>query len=430
MATRAAARIPYGVGRLSGGWWVLVLILAAFVALGVYAYSRQLAEGEVVTGMRDIGTGGGAAWGLYIAFVVYFVGVSFAGITIAALIRLLNLERLKPIARMAEVLTVIALILGSFSILVDLGQPARGIVNLLRYARPQSPFFGTFSLVISGYLFASLIYLYLDGRKDARLCAQRPGRLQWFYRMWAAGYGDTPGERARHSHVSWWLALSILPMLVVAHSTLGFIFGIQPGRPGWFSALQAPGFVVLAGVSGFGLLIVIGAILRRVSGVREHLNIDVFRWLGNFLLVLTLVYLYFLAVELLTTRYIGHAHELAVSDAMIKGEYAWLFWGTVGCLVVAAGLLLFQVAAHRYSLSVIVIAGVLVNLAAIGKRDVIIVPSQTHGTVLPYLSGTYTPSWVEYSVILGLIALGTLLYVIFLKVFPIMEVPETAKGGK
>ncbi len=430
MATRAAARIPYGVGRLSGGWWALVLVLAAFVALGVYAYSRQLVEGEVVTGMRDIGTGGGAAWGMYIAFVVYFVGVSFAGITIAALIRLLNLERLKPIARMAEVMTVIALILGTFSILVDLGQPARGIINLLRYARPQSPFFGTFSLVISGYLFASLIYLYLDGRKDARLCAQLPGKLQWFYRLWAAGYRDTPGERARHHRVSKWLALSILPLLVVATSTQGFIFGIQPGRPGWFGALQAPGFVVLAGMSGVGLLIVIGALLRRVSGVREHLNIDVFRWLGNFLLLLTLVYLYFLVAELLTSRYIGHAHEVAVSNAMISGAYAWLFWGTVGFLVVAVALLLVQVAVRRYSLSLYVIAGVLVNLAAMGKRGVFVVPSQTHGTVLPYLSGYYSPTWVEYSVILGLIALGTLLYVIFIKVFPIMEVPESAKGGK
>jgi molybdopterin-containing oxidoreductase family membrane subunit len=380
--------------------------------------------------MRDIGTMGGAAWGLYIAFVVYFIGVSFAGITVAALIRLLNLERLKPIARMAEVLTVIALILGAFSILVDLGQPARGIINLFRYARPQSPFFGTFSLVISGYLFASLVYLYLDGRRDAALSAQRPGRLQSFYRLWAAGYRDTPGERKRHAHTSWWLALSILPMLVIAHSTLGLIFGIQPGRPGWFSALQAPGFLVLAGISGIGLLIIIGALVRQALGLKDQLNIAIFRWLGNFLLILTLVYLYFLAVEFLTVNYGGQLSEGSVSQALIGGPYAWLFWLTVALLFIAALIQLGQVAFRRYSLSLIFLVAVLVNLAAIGKRDVIIVPSQTHGTVLPYLPGFYAPTWVETSIILGLFALGTFLFFMFLKVFPIMEVPENAHGGE
>ena len=73
-----------------------------------------------------------------------------------------------------------------------------------------------------------------------------------------------------------------------------------------------------------------------------------------------------------------------------------------------------------------VVSGVLVNLAAIGKRFLIVVPSQTHGTLLPYGVGSYSPTWVEYSVILGLLALGALLYILFMKVFPIMEIPEHA----
>ncbi|MEE9154636.1 MAG: polysulfide reductase, partial [candidate division NC10 bacterium] len=81
-------------------------------------------------------------------------------------------------------------------------------------------------------------------------------------------------------------------------------------------------------------------------------------------------------------------------------------------------------------LGVIVLSGVLVNLAAIGKRVLIVLPSQTHGTLLPYVTGSYSPTWVEYSVILGLLALGALLYTLFMKVFPIMEIPEYAAGGR
>ena len=79
--------------------------------------------------------------------------------------------------------------------------------------------------------------------------------------------------------------------------------------------------------------------------------------------------------------------------------------------------------------SLIVTAGVLVNLAAIGKRYLIVLPSQTHGTLLPYGAGSYSPTWVEYSVIVGLFALGTLAYMLFVKVFPIMEVEKNRERG-
>ncbi len=431
MATKAAVeRLPYGIGRWDAGWYAVIGFSLALVLLGIVAYSRQIIEGEVVTGLRNIGTMRGATWGLYVAFVVYFVGVSFAGITIAALIRLLNLDHLRPISRMAELLTVIALILGGLSILVDVGRPLRALINLPLYGRPMSPFFGTFTLVISGYLFASLVYLYLAGRRDAALCAERSeGALQKFYHLWAAGYRDTPQERERHQRASFWLAIAIVPLLVTAHSTLGFVFGLQVGRPGWFSALQAPGFVILAGLSGLGHIIVIAAILRRVLGVEDQLNMAVFKWLGNFLMVLTVAYLYFMVVEWLTTTYAADYHEVKISTALLTGRYAWLFWLSVASLAIPFILLFHQFITGRFQLWRVVLSGVLVNVAAIGKRVLIVVPSQTHGTLLPYGIGAYSPTWVEYSVIVGLLALGALLYILFMKVFPIMEI-AAEEGGR
>lgn len=428
MAARVE-RLPYGVGRFTAGWVVLIAVLLVIVAWGVFAYSRQFVEGLIVTGMRNIGTMGGSTWGLYITFDVYFVGVSFAGITTAAVIRLLNLESMKPVARMAELLTIIALILAGFSVLPDLGQPVRGIVNLFLYARPQSPFYGTFTLVIAGYLFASLVYFYLEGRRDAALMARKTSRLQWFYRLWAAGYRDTPAERQRHEMVSFLLAIAILPLLVTAHSTLGFVFGLQVGRPGWFSALQAPGFVVMAGISGIGLLIVIAAIIRAALREWEQLSLPVFRWLGNLLMVLTAIYLYFMLVDWLTATYQPQEHEVKLTSTLLTGEFAWMYWLSVISLVVAFLVLLVQFVVRRHSLALIVLTGLLVQVAAVLKRVLIVVPSQVRGTLLPYTPGTYSPSWVEYSVIVGLFALGTLLYVLFMKIFPIMEVHESEQGG-
>ena len=420
----AVAQLPYGVGRFSRRWVTLVVGLLVVVGIGLFAYITQLRDGFAVTGMRDIGPMGGADWALYIAFDVFFVGLSFAGITIAVLIRLAHVERMRPVARMAELLTVVSLIVAAMVVMADVGRPLQGIVNLFKYARPQSPFFGTFTLVVSGYLFASVVYLYLDGRRDAATCARVPGRLQRFHRIWAAGYRDTPSERSRHNRTAIWLAVAILPLLITAHSTLGFVFGLQVGRPGWNSALQAPAFIVLAGASGTGMLLVIAAVLRRTLPSGDQLDEGVFKWLGRALAILVVVYLYFMVVDLLTTIYSGEENEHAFTDAILGGQYAWIFWLSVATLLGTLAALTFKWAGKRVSIGWYVAAGLLVQIAAVGKRFLIVVPSQTEGTLLPYEPGSYSPSWVEISIIVGLIALATLLYAVFVRVFPIMEIEE------
>jgi len=419
-------RLPFGVGQAPGRWKLWIAVLTAIAILGWYGWYLEISRGMIVTGLRDIGPMGGATWGMDVSFIVYFVGVSFAGITVAALVRLAEVKALRPIARMAEVLTVVALVLAAFAIMYDLGHPLRGIVNLFKYARPQSPFFGTFTLVISGYLFASLVYLYLGGRADAARCAEVPSRLQGFYRLWAAGYRDTPAALERHNRASFWLAIAIVPLLVVAHSTLGFVFGLQVGRPGWYSALQAPSFVLLAGVSGIGMLILVAAVVRRTVPGSDRLNEVVFRWLGNALMILLLAYLYFMVVELLTSIYTGAERERAVTEALLGGRYAPVYWSAVALLVIPLSLLLMRYFRRATGLATLVASGVMVNLSAMAKRFLIVVPSQTHGTLLPYQAGSYAPTWVEWAEMAGLIAFGALLLAVFAKLFPIMPV----EGGE
>lgn len=422
MATREANKpLPMGVGSMSTGWLAFMAIALLGVIFGIVGFVVEQQQGMVATGMRNLGTMQGATWGVYISLVVYFVGVSFAGITVAALIRLFNLDYLKGVARMAEVMTVVALVLGATAIVVDLGQPLRGIVNLFRYARPQSPFFGTFTLVISGYLFASLVYLYVTSRPDAAVLAEKPSKLRGRFRFWAAGYVDTQEQRERDRRTTFWLALAILPLLVIAHSSLGFVFGLQVGRPGWFGALQAPGFVVLAGVSGLGHLLVMAAIIRKSLNAEERIETRVFAWIGRFMMLLLFVYLYFIGVEILTTIYQPSIAEQELSEALLSGRYAWLFWGSTAALVLPLIALGWMAVTRTWRVSWLVAAGILVNVGALGKRLLIVVPSQTHGQLLPYGTGSYFPTWVEIAVAVGLFSLGAALVAIFMKVFPIIE---------
>lgn len=399
---------------------MLIVILLSLAGIGLFAYFYQLAQGEIVTGLRNLGTMAGVTWGQYVVFYIYFMGLSFAGITLAVGGRLFNLEPLRPISRIAQVLTVTSVIVAAQALLVDLGQPERAFINIFKYARPGSPFFATFTMVVSGYFFASVVYLFLDARRCAALMAQNPGRLQGFYRLWAAGYKDTEAERQRHEKATFWLALLILPLLLIATSTLGLVFGLQSSRPGWFSALQAPGFVILASLSGVGILVIISAILRKALNLQDYIKMETFRWLGNLLMVLTGVYLYFMVVEWLSAAYTARINEVQLAQSLVTGDYAWLFWGTVAFLFIVFALLLQQYLRKDYRLSVIVVSGVLVNLAAIGKRYLVVVPSQTHGALLPYGVGFYKPTWVEFAIVVGLFALGALIYALFVKLFPIV----------
>ncbi|MFN3973959.1 MAG: NrfD/PsrC family molybdoenzyme membrane anchor subunit [Dehalococcoidia bacterium] len=433
MATRAEARaLPYGMGRVGVGWLLITLGLLALVGLGAYAYARQVMEGEVATGMRDVGTTAGATWGLYVAFELYAVGVGFGAMVLLALVRLMGLSHLHPLSRPLGLTALAALLVGALSIIADVGQPVRAIVNLLRYARPMSPFFGTFSVGVITSLVATATYLYLDSRRDAALLARQSTGWRRFLRAIAAGYPMTSEaqrqrQQERRQRVSLGLALVLLVAGVVAASTSGLVFGIQWGRPGWYSALQGPSFVVLAGVSATGIIIVIAAVLREVLGERERLNPRVFAWLSNLLMALTIIYISFLLLEFLASGYAGPGYEVQVTDALLKGQYAWLFWLSGGLFVLSVALGAGQALVRRYSLPLIVLSGVLVNLAAIGKRYLIVVPSLTHGALLPYGPGYYAPTWVEYSVVLGLFALGMFLYLLFIKLFPIMEVQEEGR---
>lgn len=409
-----------GVGAT---WYLLGAAAICALGLGLYAYSIQLEHGDIVTGLRNPGNGG-AAWGLYIVFYIYFVGVSFAGITVAAMARLFHIETLKPVTRLAELLTISALLVGAMMVLADLGRPMQGLLKLPMLARPSSPFYGTFTLVVSGYLFSSLVFFVLAGRADASAMARTgPRPLRWLYRLWASGFRDEDVAHARHWRTSFILALTILPLLVIAHSTLGFIFGIQAGRPGWFSALQAPAFVVLAGVSGTGMLILLALAARRMFRLEDRLPVTAIRWLGNFLWVLTLVYIYFIIVEELTSTYAAPRADRAIAHQVVGGQFARSFWITIGCLFLAFLIPFVAYLRGKGSMGALAVAALLANVAAVLKRLLLVVPSQTHGGMIQLQVGYYQPSWIEVAVVLGALGLLCLMILTFGRFFPLVPTP-------
>jgi hypothetical protein len=142
-------------------------------------------------------------------------------------------------------------------------------------------------------------------------------------------------------------------------------------------------------------------------------------WLGSFLWVLALVYLYFTIVEELTATYAGPRMDRHVAHEIVTGRYAASFWVYIGSMFLGFAIPFLQYLRGKPSVTGIAIAAALVNVGALVKRLLIVVPSQTHGAFLAQDAGTYAPSWIEWSVMAGAASLVLLIILVFARVFPL-----------
>jgi len=169
----------------------------------------------------------------------------------------------------------------------------------------------------------------------------------------------------------------------------------------------------------------VAAILRNKYGWQDRIKPDLFRVLGAVVAVLTAFYIYLSFTEQLTVNFAGPHGEIAVSELIISGDLAPLWWGTmvVGFIAPALVLLTQAIRPEWFNTTATVVSSVVLVIAFWIKRFLIVVPSLLR-PLLPFQSGTYSPTWIEWSIIAGTFALAVLLYAVFIKVFPIVEAEE------
>ncbi|MBS7619289.1 polysulfide reductase NrfD, partial [Candidatus Bathyarchaeota archaeon] len=359
-------------------------------------------------------------WGVYISNFVFLIGISHAGIAISAAVRLLRLELYRPLTRMAELLTIISLMLAAMNIVFDLGRPDR-VLNMVFFADLSSPLVWDF-ISVSTYFILSIAYLFLGMREDlSRLADRLPGR-RWLYKALSAGWSGSEQQRFGQERVLRWMAIIILPVMVSVHTTVAWIFGLQIAKPIWHESGLGPYFVTGAIVSGISMVTVIAWILRRLLGWGKFFTLEIFRGLGNFLRAVLLIYAYFMIAEQVTIRYGGESASLEVLEFYSTGAYAPYFWSFV-ILGTVIPFLILCIPRTR-SIGGIVLASILVTVFMWVKRVIIIIPALMHPVLPPGIgmsTGIYAPTWVEWSILGGSYALGALLYTIFMKFFPIID---------
>lgn len=381
-------------------------------------------------GHADLGTESyGAAWGITVANILHLVGISHVGVAISAAVRVLGLKAYRSAARLAELVTLSALVTAVLEIAVDVGRPDRFLSTMALNGRWHAPMVWSMT-VITAYLLASGVYVYLSLRRDFAALGAAPGGRRAF-RSLALGYVDTAESRRRHDRTLYWLAILLVPIMVSVHSVYGLFFGLLGARPGWFNPLQAPYFVLGAVVSGFSAILVLAALFRRAFRWQGVLEDRMFRTFGAVLAFVVFLYLYFIFSEHLTAHFAGPGGERAVSRALLAGSHAGPFWLTVGAGLLLPLIVLFaQAVRPKVNVGAVAAAALAVNLAMLSKRFLLVIPSQLV-TALPGPRPVvdYAATPLELAVTFGAYAFALLLLLVLLRWVPLVE-QAGAPGGR
>lgn len=357
----------------------LMTLLLAIIAFAFFAWIYQLWFGLGVTGMNKP-----VFWGIYIVTFVFFIGVSAGGIAVASLSHLAGIEKFKPISRVAEVVAIISLILAMLGILFDLGRPDR-LLHLFIYPQANSPLIWDV-FVINIYLVLCVAMLYL---------------------------GITGKQKLLKT-----LAFISIPAFVLVHSITAWIFGLMKSQSGWHTSILAPLFIASALVSGLGAIIL--ALLFSRKFLKTNIDYDVVISLGKYFRILLPILFYFLFCEFLTAGFANIPKHAVVLRELFFGRFSLIFWFDV-----ALGIIIpFFISISKFGRTAkgVGIAALLSFLGVYAERIDIILPSFFHPALMsvriPYI---YRLTWVEYSLVAGLFALGTFLFIVAAKVIPMFD---------
>ncbi|MBK7122124.1 MAG: polysulfide reductase NrfD [Chitinophagaceae bacterium] len=411
-------------GKRNMIWSIFFLV---WILVGIYALYLQIAKGHGITGMRD-----NVVWGLYIVNFIFFIGLSYAGAIISGLLHLSKVSWGKPIIRLAQMMTIVSVIVGPIFILLCVGRFDR-LHHLFIYPRLQSPLTWDV-LAILTYFVGSVLFLYMALIKDFAVYRDSkmniPKWKQKLYKILATGYRGAASQK-RHLIISQnLLAVIMVPLSIIVSSILSWIFGMTL-RPGWHSTIFGPYFVLGALYSGIGVLIVAMWVYRKMYKLEKYFTDKHFTYLGYIMMVLAAAYGYFTFSEYFTSWFGSEKWDNDVINKLFNpAEYGWwtLFANLIGIFI---PILIVAIPKTRKPNWITLVAFLMV-IALWVKRYLIIVPTlespalPMQETRMEYVK--YAATWPEWALTIAGIASFLLFFTImskFVTVVPVSGLEDT-----
>jgi len=304
-------------------FWGLVLVLLGGIGIGGLAFLVQFTEGLTVTDMsRDV------PWGFYIAQLTFLVGVAASAVMVVTPYYLHDYKAFGKITVLGEFLAISAVVMCLCFVMVDVGQPQRGL-NIFLHPSPTSILFWD-ATVLFGYLGLNVLI--------ARIT------------LGAENKGVAPPKWIKP------LIILSIPWAFSIHTVTAFLYSGLGARPFWLTAILAPRFLASAFAGGPALLILLCLIVRTVT-----------RWDPGMKAILTLskivawamcMNVFFIALELFTALYSDMPEHVKHFEYMwfgLDGNTAlvpWMWLSASLAVVALFSLLVPQIRTHPVGLVV------------------------------------------------------------------------------
>jgi len=412
---------PQKFGK-KGVIWTTALIIISVA--GIIAYIDQVRKGQIVTNMNDY-----ALWGIYISNFVFFVATSFVGAVTVAILRLTKNTWRTPIVRIAEIISVAAIIMAGLTIMIDMGRPDR-LLNLFIHGRMQSPIIWDV-IIIPTSIAVCLLILYFPLLPDMAILKKyysetKPKLSKWYGRLSLNWTGSEKQKSIQLKSIQI-VALLLIPVGFMLQTVDAWLFSTL-FRVGWDSTNMGGYFISGAAVAGIGALVAVVFIVRRAYKLENYITELHFDKLGKFLVLTCLIYLYFNINEYVIPEFTSKKEEVTHLNHLYSGQFAPLFWFVnIGGLIIPIIVLLFK--KGRKPLTMFFIA-LLVVVGSWWKRFLIVTPTLLHPFLpvqgVPESWHHYFPSFHEWTITIATLAMALLIITALVRYLPVIPIQRTA----
>ncbi|MCB9419632.1 MAG: polysulfide reductase NrfD [Ardenticatenaceae bacterium] len=412
----AAIKPPFSFRRRflgSTSFYVWIAILLAMIGVGVTGMYRTLTQGLQVTNLSDR-----VPWGLWITHDLSAIGLGAGAFTFSAVVYLFRIKRFEPIARTAVFVGFLGYTSAMLALAMDIGRPDR-FWHPLVYWNVHSVLWEITWCVI---LYSTVLVIeVLPIVFDSKYFARWPKLAKFGHSL----HKLTPV-----------MAVLGMALSLLHQSSLGATYGVLSGRAIWFKPSMPVMFILSAVAGGVSLTLLVTMVLSKLTGkelIDKFLRRDIAR-LSAFAL---LAYLYLKVWDWAATNYYSHAPGTADAMARLQATtpYTQSFWWleVVLCGVVPAVILLNRPFRRRHGVFMVglalIVVGVVVNRWNVTLSGLVVPPSWSPGVLGNAIAATYTPSWTEVSVSLGVLGYALLAFTLGAKYLPLFTSSHAESGA-
>lgn len=413
------------------GWFLLLLTCVTLVIVGALCWTAQIIDGLGVAGINHP-----IMWGVYITNFVFWVGIAHSGTLISAVLYLFRAKFRQPIYRLAEAMTVFAVMTAGLFPLIHVGRPWFAYW-LLPYPNERGlwPNFKSPLLwdvfAVSTYFTVSAVFFFVGLIPDIAVARDKAktGFRKMLYTVTSLGWSGNHRQYKHYTAAYLLFAALATPLVVSVHSVVSWDFAMGL-VPGWHATIFPPYFVAGAIFSGVAMVITLMIPLRAAFGLHRIVTDVHFDAMSKLILITSGIVTYSYITEFYTAWFSNNSFERFQFWFRPFGDFKLAFWGMTFCNCIAP--LSLWIKPLRTNIAFLFVLSIVINIGMWLERFNIIFTSLAR-EFIPAAWGGYNFSWVEVGITVGAFGWFGMWMTLFVKFFPsvaIMEVKEVIPPPK